>query len=336
MSLILVTGAAGFIGYHTTLRLVQAGHQVVGLDSLNEYYDVSLKHARLDRLTKHVNFEFKKLDLVDRDGMSDLFRRYAFDRVIHLAAQAGVRYSLDHPEVYVDSNVVGTLSILEGCRYSKVPHLVYASSSSVYGSNTSQPFSVHDPVDHPLSLYAATKKANEMMAHSYSHLYQIPTTGLRFFTVYGPWGRPDMALFKFTKSILEGQPIDVFNCGKMARDFTYVDDIVESLVRVMDCIPPTDATWDSFDPDPSTSSAPFRIFNVGNQQPTELIHFIQTLEKTLGTAAKMNMLPMQAGDVPSTSADVDSLAKTIGFSPSTPIEAGIKHFVDWYRDYYQS
>ena len=334
MKTILVTGAAGFIGMHVAEKYLKKGERIVGLDCLNEYYDVSLKFARLEQLKKYPNFEFVHLDLTDRPGMQSLFRNQKFDRVIHLAAQAGVRYSLEHPEAYVDSNLTGTLSVLEGCRHSKVEHLVYASSSSVYGSNASQPFSVSHPVDHPLSLYAATKKANEMMAHSYSHLYQLPTTGLRFFTVYGPWGRPDMALFMFTKSILEGKAIDVFNDGKMKRDFTFIDDIAESIVRVAECIPTSNPNWDRIHPDPSTSSAPFRIFNIGNQQPTELLRFIHVLEDKLGVPAKMNLMPLQPGDVLETNADVSSLAEAIDFSPATTIEEGVGKFVDWYRTYY--
>ncbi len=334
MSKVLVTGVAGFIGMHVAQRVIEQGTQVVGLDSLNEYYDVNLKRARLAQLQGEANFEFVKIDLTDRQAMRGLFQDHSFDQVIHLAAQAGVRYSLEHPEAYVDSNLNGTLSILEGCRHSHVKHLVYASSSSVYGSNSSQPFSVSDPADHPLSLYAATKKSNELMAHSYSHLFQLPTTGLRFFTVYGPWGRPDMALFKFTKSILEGTPIDVYNSGRMKRDFTYVDDIAESIVRVTQCIPTANPDWNSQQPDPSTSSAPYQVFNIGNQQPTELLHFIRVLENTLEMPAKLNMMPIQPGDVLETNADVSSLVQKIGFSPSTSIEDGIKHFVDWYRSYY--
>jgi UDP-glucuronate 4-epimerase len=334
MSKVLVTGAAGFIGLHVARRFLEKGIHVVGLDSLNEYYDVNLKQARLAQLQGESNFEFLKIDLTDRSAIRRVFQEHSFDRVIHLAAQAGVRYSLEHPEAYVDSNLNGTLSILEGCRHSQVKHLVYASSSSVYGSNSSQPFSVSDPADHPLSLYAATKKSNELMAHSYSHLFQLPTTGLRFFTVYGPWGRPDMALFKFTKSILEGTPIDVYNSGRMKRDFTYVDDIAESIVRVTQCIPMPNPDWNSQQPDPSTSSAPYQVFNIGNQQPTELLYFIRVLENTLGIPAKLNMMPIQPGDVLETNADVSSLVEKIGFSPSTSIEDGIKYFVDWYRRYY--
>lgn len=335
MTTILVTGVAGFIGMHVAKRLLAQGTRVIGLDNLNEYYDVSLKHARLAELHDTPHFEFMKIDLTDRPAMRNLFQEHKLDRVIHLAAQAGVRYSLDHPEAYVDSNLNGTLSILEGCRHARVEHLVYASSSSVYGSNTSQPFSVSDHADHPLSLYAATKKSNELMAHSYSHLFQLPTTGLRFFTVYGPWGRPDMALFKFTKSILEGIRIDVYNSGKMKRDFTYIDDIAESIVRVTECIPSSNPKWDSQDPDPSTSAAPYQVFNIGNQQPTELLHFIKVLEAAIGLPAKLNMMPLQPGDVLETNADVSSLIEKIDFAPSTSIETGIQRFVEWYRSYYK-
>jgi len=336
MQTILVTGAAGFIGYHVTKRCLDAGFQVVGLDNLNQYYDVTLKQARLAGLTGYANFDFQKIDLNDRGAIAKLFQVRSFDKVVHLGAQAGVRYSVENPFVYVNSNVMGTLNVLEGCRLSGVSHLVYASSSSVYGSNASQPFSVSDSANHPLSLYAATKKATEMLAHSYSHLYQLPTTGLRFFTAYGPWGRPDMALFKFTKAILEGQEIDVYNAGKMKRDFTYVDDIAIVVSLVLDQIPAVDPNWNNLEPDPSSSSAPFRIYNVGNQQPTELIRFIEVLEDTLGIKAKKKLLPIQAGDVLDTFADVHSLALAIGFSPSTPIELGIQKFVAWYREYYHA
>ncbi len=335
MQTLLVTGAAGFIGFHVARYCLQAGLPVVGLDNLNEYYDVSLKHARLKRLREFPNFEFVQLDLKDRVAVAELFDAREFNKVIHLGAQAGVRYSVENPFVYVDSNVLGTLTILEGCRRTGVSHLVYASSSSVYGSNTSQPFSVRDPVDHPLSLYAATKKATELMAHSYSHLYGLPTTGLRFFTAYGPWGRPDMALFKFTKAILEGETIDVYNEGKMKRDFTFIDDIANTVWLVLDKIPVANPAWNTDKPDPSTSSAPFRIHNVGNQQPTELTRFIEVLEETIGVKAKKNMLPIQPGDVLDTFADVDSLKDGVGFCPSTPIELGIQRFVEWYRGYYQ-
>ncbi len=335
MKTLLVTGAAGFIGFHVSLRCLQSGMHVVGLDNLSEYYDVGLKHARLDQLCEFSNFEFVKLDLQNRMAIAKLFELRKFDKVIHLGAQAGVRYSVENPFIYVDSNVMGTMTVLEGCRQSSVSHLVYASSSSVYGSNTSQPFSVHDPVDHPLSLYAATKKANEMMAHSYAHLYGLPTTGLRFFTAYGPWGRPDMALFKFTKAILDGKSIDVYNEGKMKRDFTYVDDIATSVLLVLDQIPVANAHWNSDRPDPGSSSAPFRIYNVGNQQPTELLRFIEVLEEAIGIKAKKNLLPIQPGDVLDTFADVDSLKEAVGFCPSTPIELGIQRFVEWYRGYYR-
>lgn len=335
MQTLLVTGAAGFIGFHVSQRCLELGLQVVGLDNLNDYYDVSLKQARLDKLKAFPNFEFVKLDLQDRQGIEELFRKQRFDRVIHLGAQAGVRYSLENPFAYLDSNVTGTLTILEGCRHSGVEHLVYASSSSVYGSNTSQPFSVHDSVDHPVSLYAATKKSNELMAHAYSHLYQLPTTGLRFFTVYGPWGRPDMALFKFTKAILEGTPIEVYNEGKMQRDFTYIDDIVTAIVRVKDKIPSYDANWNSQTPDPGTSQAPYRVYNIGNHQPTELLRFIEVLENEIGKKASMQMMPLQPGDVLATYADVDALVQAVGFAPSTSIEVGIAKFVAWYRQYHR-
>ena len=335
MQKILVTGTAGFIGFYVARMCLEQGYHVVGLDNLNDYYDVGLKSDRLKGLRPFDNFEFVQLDLHDRSRMADLFQKHKFDRVIHLAAQAGVRYSLENPFVYIDSNVSGTLSILEGCRQTNVKHLVYASSSSVYGSNTSQPFSVHDPVDHPLSLYAATKKANELMAHTYSHLYQLPTSGLRFFTVYGPWGRPDMALFKFTKAIFAGTPVDVYNNGKMKRDFTYINDIVTAVVRLMDCIPKPNANWNSHQPDPSTSSSPYRVYNIGNQQPVELLRFIQVLEQAIGKTAKMNFLPLQPGDVLETSANVDTLAEAIDFAPTTPIEVGVQRFVEWYREYYR-
>ncbi len=335
METLLITGAAGFIGFHVARRCLESGVQVVGLDNLNEYYDVSLKKERLRQLCQFQNFEFALLDLNDRNAIARLFQERGFNKVVHLGAQAGVRYSVENPFVYVDSNVLGTLTILEGCRQTGVSHLVYASSSSVYGSNTSQPFSVHDAVDHPLSLYAATKKATEMMAHSYSHLYDLPTTGLRFFTAYGPWGRPDMALFKFTKAILSRETIDVYNQGKMKRDFTYVDDIATVVELVLNQIPAKDALWNSNQPDPSTSSAPFRIFNVGNQQPTELTRFIEILEEAIGIKANKNLLPIQPGDVVDTFANVDSLDKVIGFCPQTPIEIGVPRFVQWYREYYR-
>ncbi len=330
----LVTGAAGFIGMHVCARLLARGDQVVGLDNLNDYYDVSLKEARLKRLIDKVNFSFVKLDLADREGMAALFAGERFDVVINLAAQAGVRYSLTNPHAYVEANLVGFMNILEGCRHHGVGHLVYASSSSVYGANTTMPFSVHDNVDHPLSLYAASKKANELMAHTYSHLYTLPTTGLRFFTVYGPWGRPDMALFLFTRAILAGQPIEVFNHGRMRRDFTYIDDIVEGVVRVADRPAAANPQWSGAQPDPGTSAAPYRVYNIGNHQPVELLRLIEVLEEALGRKAQRNFLPMQPGDVPATCADVEDLARAVGFHPSTPIETGVNNFVAWYREYY--
>lgn len=334
-SSILVTGAAGFIGFHTSKRLLKRGDTVIGLDNLNDYYDVRLKEARLAQLTPHKNFRFVKLDLADREGMKALFAESGVRRVIHLAAQAGVRYSLVNPHAYTDSNVTGFLNVLEGCRHNKIEHLVYASTSSVYGGNTHMPFSVHDNVDHPVSLYAATKKANELMAHCYAHLYRLPCTGLRFFTVYGPWGRPDMALFLFTKAILEGKPIDVFNHGKMQRDFTYVEDIVEGVVRALDRVAQPHAQWSGDQPDPGTSNAPYRLYNIGNNKPVELLRFIEVLEQTLGKKAEKRMLPLQAGDVPATYADVDDLMRDVGFKPSTAIEVGIARFVEWYREYYK-
>ena len=334
MAKILVTGAAGFIGYHTSERLLARGDTVVGLDNVNDYYDPTLKEARLARLQRRPGFTFVKLDLGDRAGIERLFATERFDKVINLAAQAGVRYSLTNPHTYIDSNLVGFLHILEGCRHHGVQHLTYASSSSVYGANTAMPFSVHQNVDHPLSLYAATKKANELMAHTYSHLYGLPTTGLRFFTVYGPWGRPDMALFLFTKAILEGRPIDVFNHGQMRRDFTYIDDIVEGVIRTSDHTAPPNPAWDSDCPDPATSTAPYRIYNIGNNNPVELMHLIGTLEQALGRTAVKNMLPMQPGDVPATYADVAALEQDVGFAPKTSIETGVARFVAWYRAYY--
>ena len=332
---VLVTGVAGFIGFHVARSLLERGDTIVGIDNLNPYYDVQLKEARLALLTSHEQFRFIQLDLADRNGMSELFARQRPERVVHLAAQAGVRYSLTNPHAYIESNLVGFLHILEGCRHTQVQHLVYASSSSVYGANTKMPFSVHDNVDHPVSLYAASKKANELMAHTYSHLYSLPTTGLRFFTVYGPWGRPDMALFIFTKAILEGKPIPVFNHGNMQRDFTYIDDIVEGVVRVLDTVPQPNSAWSSVAPDPGTSKAPYRIYNIGNNQPVELLHFIAVLEACLGRKAEKQFLPMQLGDVPETYADVDDLMRDVGFRPATPITTGIAHFVEWYRTYYQ-
>ena len=332
---ILVTGTAGFIGSSTAQALLDRGDDVIGVDNLNDYYDVNLKKARLDRLLKHPRFTDIRMDLEDRDGIAGVFTRHQPQRVIHLAAQAGVRYSLTNPHAYVDSNLVGTMNILEGCRHQQIEHLVYASSSSVYGANTTMPFSVHHNVDHPVSLYAATKKANELMAHTYSHLYALPTTGLRFFTVYGPWGRPDMALFIFTRKILAGDPIDVFNFGKCRRDFTYIDDIVEGVVRTLDNVPQANADWTGDTPDPGTSSAPYKIYNIGNHQPVELLRFIEIIEDCLGKKAEKNLLPLQPGDVPATYADVDDLMRDVGFKPSTPIEQGIAKFIDWYRGYYQ-
>ena len=333
---ILVTGAAGFIGMSTTLRLLARGDEVVGLDNLNDYYDVNLKLDRLQRLIPRSNFRFAKLDVGDRAGMEALFATEKFDRVIHLAAQAGVRYSLQNPHAYVDSNLIGFVNILEGCRHSGVQHLVYASSSSVYGGNTRMPFSEHDSVDHPVSLYAATKKANELMAHTYSHLYGLPTTGLRFFTVYGPWGRPDMALFLFTKAILQGQPIDVFNFGQMQRDFTYVEDIVEGVIRVLDRPATANPAYDPLIADPATSNAPYRVFNIGNNSPVPLLDFIGCIEKALGKTAEKRLLPLQDGDVPATYANTDALNDWVGFVPATPIDQGVANFVAWYREYYES
>jgi len=333
---ILVTGAAGFIGFHLAQRLLDRGDDVIGLDNLNPYYEVSLKEARLGQLEGRPRFRFVRLDLADRDGMARLFAAERPQRVVHLAAQAGVRYSLTHPETYVDSNLVGFLTVLEGCRHHGVEHLVYASSSSVYGANTRMPFSVHDNVDHPVSLYAASKKANELMAHTYSHLYQLPTTGLRFFTVYGPWGRPDMALFLFTRAILEDRPIDVFNEGRMQRDFTYIDDIIEGVVRVTDRVPQPNLAWDGAAPDPATSRAPYRLYNIGNHSPVELLRLIEILEGCLGKKAQKRLLPMQPGDVPATYAGVDDLMRDVGFKPATPIEVGVQRFVEWYRSYRKS
>ena len=332
---VLVTGAAGFIGYHVAERLLGEGCRVVGLDNLNPYYDVRLKEARLARLRSRSGFRFARLDLADREGMAELFRVERPASVIHLAAQAGVRYSLTNPHAYIDSNLTGFTNVLEGCRRHEVRHLVYASSSSVYGANTRMPFSVHDNVDHPLSLYAATKKANELMAHTYSHLYGLPVTGLRFFTVYGPWGRPDMAMFIFVESMLAGRPIKVFNHGRMRRDFTYIDDIVEGVCRTVDHLPAPDPTWTGEQPDPGSSMAPYRLYNIGNHHPVELMHVIGTLERILGITAIKEMQPMQPGDVPATYADVDDLARAVGFRPSTPIETGIERFVRWYREVWQ-
>ncbi|MBY4887566.1 NAD-dependent epimerase [Pantoea sp. DY-15] len=331
----LVTGAAGFIGFHVSQRLLAAGHQVVGIDNLNDYYDVSLKQARLDQNTQHPDFIFVKMDLADRQAISSLFAEHAFERVIHLGAQAGVRYSIENPHAYAEANLIGHLNILEGCRHHKIGHLLYASSSSVYGLNRKMPFSTDDSVDHPVSLYAATKKANELMSHTYSHLYQLPTTGLRFFTVYGPWGRPDMALFKFTRAMLAGEQIDVYNNGQMTRDFTYIDDIAEAIVRLQDVIPQPDEKWTVEAGSPASSSAPYRVYNIGNSQPTSLMTYIESLEKALGIEAKKNMLPMQPGDVLGTSADTQPLYEAINFRPKTSVEQGVQYFVDWYRRFYQ-
>jgi UDP-glucuronate 4-epimerase len=332
---VLVTGAAGFIGSHVSHRLLDRGDQVVGLDNLNAYYDPALKEARLARMKPKAGFQFAKLDLADAPGMTALFKAERFDRVVHLAAQAGVRYSLDNPQAYVDSNITGTLNVLEGCRHNGVRHLVYASTSSVYGANTRMPFSVHQAATHPLSFYAATKRANELMAHNYAALFKLPVTGLRFFTVYGPWGRPDMALFLFTKNILAGKPIDVFNHGQHKRDFTFVEDIAEGVVRALDRIATPDPAWNSADPDPATSSAPYRIYNIGNNSPVDLSHYIETLERCLGKKAQKNLLPLQLGDVPDTYADVEDLVRDVGYKPATTVETGVKAFVDWYRGYYR-
>ena len=333
---ILVTGAAGFIGFHTAKKLLERGDTVIGLDNFNDYYDVSLKDARAAVLREFDNFTMVRADLHDRKAIEKLFSYQEFEKVVHLAAQAGVRYSIENPHAYIDSNIVGTLHILEGCRHNKVQHLVYASSSSVYGANTAMPFSIHQNVDHPLALYGATKKANELMAHTYSSLYDLPTTGLRFFTVYGPFGRPDMALFMFTRNIIEDKPIDIFNYGNHRRDFTYIDDIVEGVVRTMDHDATPNPDWDSAAPDPGTSRAPYRLYNIGNQQPVELMRYIEVIEECLGKKADKNMLPLQPGDVPDTWADTEDLAADVGYQPSTPIEVGVKNFVDWYLEYYQA
>ena len=330
----LVTGAAGFIGFHLCKALLDRGDEVVGLDNLNDYYSVQLKRDRLAQLEGRERFTFAEIDLADRDAMQSLFRDNAFGVVLNMAAQAGVRYSLENPHAYVQSNLVGFLNVIEACRHTEVGHLVYASSSSVYGANARMPFSTHDNVDHPVSLYAASKKANELMAHSYSHLYQVPTTGLRFFTVYGPWGRPDMALYLFTEAMLAGRPIDVYNQGRMQRDFTYIDDIIEAVVRLADRPAEANTAWTGDTPDPATSAAPYRLYNIGNNQPVELMHLIDTLEKCLGVKAKRNLLPMQPGDVPATYADVDDLARDVGFQPRTSIEDGVARFVAWYRQYH--
>ena len=331
---VLVTGAAGFIGSALSLRLLARGDEVLGVDNLNDYYDVALKQARLDRLTPHPNFKFTKVSIEDRPALEKAFHAFRPQRVVNLAAQAGVRYSLENPYAYVEANLVGFINILEACRHGKVEHLVYASSSSVYGANRKLPFSVQDPVDHPVSLYAATKKANELMAHTYSHLYGLPTTGLRFFTVYGPWGRPDMALFLFTRKILAGEPIDVFNHGHHTRDFTYVDDIVEGVIRTLDRVPGPDPAYDPLQPNSATSSAPYRVYNIGNSHPVQLSHYIEVLEDCLGRKAEKNLLPLQPGDVPDTSAEVTELMDDTGYRPDTPVEEGVKRFVEWYRGYY--
>lgn len=332
---ILITGAAGFIGSTLALRLLERGDEIIGVDNLNDYYDVSLKKDRLKRVAAYDNFTDERLSLEDEQGMAALFKKHQPQRVVNLAAQAGVRYSLENPQAYISSNLQGFVNILEGCRHHQVEHLVYASSSSVYGANTSMPFSVHDNVDHPVSLYAASKKANELMAHTYSHIFNLPTTGLRFFTVYGPWGRPDMALFMFTKNILEGKPIDVFNYGHHRRDFTYIDDIVEGVIRTLDKVASPNPDWDSTQPDSATSKAPFRLYNIGSNNPVELLRYIEIIEECLGKKAEKNLLPLQPGDVPDTYADVGALIKDTGYSPSTSVEEGIKNFTDWYRDYYQ-
>ncbi len=331
----LVTGAAGFIGFHVSRRLIDQGHTVIGLDNLNDYYDVTLKQARLDQLLPLEQFHFVKADLENRAAIDDLFAAHQPARVINLAAQAGVRYSLENPHAYIDANIVGFMNILEGCRHGGVEHLVFASSSSVYGANTKMPFSVSHNVDHPLSLYAATKKANELMAHTYADLYDLPVTGLRFFTVYGPWGRPDMSLFLFTRKILAGEAIDVFNHGRHQRDFTYIDDVVEGVVRTADRIADRNESWESDRPDPGSSKAPYRLYNIGNNSPVELMYFIECIENAVGKTAKRNFLPLQPGDVPKTYADIDALAQAVDFRPSTPIEQGVQNFVDWYKSYYK-
>lgn len=332
---VMITGVAGFIGSTLAIRLLERGDTVTGIDNMNDYYSVALKEARLDRFRSHPNFRYQKLDIADREGIAKLFKENRFDAVMNLAAQAGVRYSLINPQAYADSNLLGFVNLLEGCRHSGVKHFVFASSSSVYGANTKQPFSEHDNVDHPVSLYAASKKANELMAHSYAHLFKLPCTGLRFFTVYGPWGRPDMALFLFTKGILEGTPIKVFNHGKMVRDFTYVDDIVEGVIRVIDRPAQPNPNWSGDKPDSATSYAPYRVFNIGNNKPVELMRYIEVLEECLGKKAQKEMLPLQAGDVPSTVADVSELEAATGFKPKTPVEVGVRNFVDWYRAYHK-
>ena len=331
---VLITGAAGFIGFHLSMRLLKNGCHVTGIDNLNHYYDVKLKEARLEKLTSFENFSFYKMDISDKKSLEEIFNNTKYDVVVNLAAQAGVRYSIENPHAYVDSNIVGFVNLLEACRHNDVKHLVFASSSSVYGANTKMPFSVHNNVDHPVSLYAATKKANELMAHAYSHLYGMACTGLRFFTVYGPWGRPDMALFLFTKAILEEKPIKIFNHGRMQRDFTYIDDITEGVVRIMARLPEPDPTWNGDNPDPGTSYARYKIYNIGNNNPVELMEFIGVIEKVLGKKAKKEFLDLQPGDVPATYADIDDLIKDVGFKPETSIETGIKQFILWYNDYY--
>jgi len=333
---VLITGAAGFIGSDLALRLLERGDEVIGIDNLNDYYDPALKMARLARTADNPGFTDIRIDLEDRDGIAGLFARHKPDAVVNLAAQAGVRYSLQNPNAYIDTNVVGFMNILEGCRHNDVQHLVYASSSSVYGSNTSMPFSVHDNVDHPVSIYAATKKANELMAHTYSHLYRLPTTGLRFFTVYGPWGRPDMALFLFTRKILAGEAIDVFNYGKHRRDFTYIDDIVEGVIRTLDRVPEPNPEWSGDHPDSASSTAPYALYNIGNNQPVELMHYIEVLEGCLGMKAEKNLLPLQPGDVPDTYADVEDLVRDVGYKPDMSVQQGVANFVAWYRDYYKA
>jgi len=332
---ILVTGSAGFIGQALSLRLLARGDEVIGVDNLNDYYDVRLKQARLEKLLPHAGFTDNRLNLEDSAGLNEVFRKHRPQRVVNLAAQAGVRYSLENPQAYVSSNLAGFVNVLEACRHFAVEHLVYASSSSVYGANTSMPFSVHNNVDHPVSLYAASKKANELMAHAYSHLFRLPTTGLRFFTVYGPWGRPDMALFIFTRKILAGEAIDVFNYGNHRRDFTYIDDIVEGVIRTLDRIPDPDAAWSGATPDPASSSAPYRLYNIGSNNPVALLRYIEILEECLGMKASKNLLPLQQGDVPDTYADVNALVADVGYKPATPVETGIARFVDWYREYYK-
>jgi len=332
---ILVTGTAGFIGSTLSIRLLERGDEVIGIDNVNDYYDTALKEARLDRLKKYENFTEVRISLEDKAAIDEVFEKYQPQKVVNLAAQAGVRYSLENPQAYIDANIVGFTNILEGCRHNKVEHLVYASSSSVYGANETMPFSVHDNVDHPVSLYAATKKANELMAHTYSHLFDLPTTGLRFFTVYGPWGRPDMALFMFTKNIIEGKPIDVFNYGKHKRDFTYIDDIVEGVIRTLDNVAQPNPEWTGTNPDSATSKAPYKIYNIGSNKPCELMRYIEIIEECVGKKAEMNLLPLQPGDVPATYADVDALIKDVDYKPGTSIEAGVAKFVEWYRDFYK-